>query len=105
MTTVATRVRKGAKFLDKVRPGWALKIKVPTLDLENGDRCILGQLYGDYSDGINKLLPGDDDERPIAHGFIASDDERGLEATEEYPELDRLWSYEVGLRRCAHDRK
>jgi len=47
----ATRVAQGAAFLDRVHPGWAEAIDVHTLAMRTCRRCMLGQLYGDYSDG------------------------------------------------------
>lgn len=43
------RVYYGAKFLDAVRPNWTDDIDLDRLDLQDGDNCILGQLFDDYS--------------------------------------------------------
>lgn len=42
--SIASRVRKGAKLLDKHIPGWRAQIKVETLNLASADYCIVGQL-------------------------------------------------------------
>lgn len=45
----------GANFLDSAYPGWFHKIDVHNIDMEHYSNCILGQLYGDYFDGLNCL--------------------------------------------------
>jgi hypothetical protein len=45
----AARVAQGAAFLDRVRPGWEHTIDVDTLAMRRCSRCVLGQVYGDYS--------------------------------------------------------
>jgi hypothetical protein len=38
-------VCRGVAFLDKHVPGWEKEIDLDDLDLQMGDRCVLGQLY------------------------------------------------------------
>jgi hypothetical protein len=57
-------VDRGADVLDKINPGWELKIDPANLSLESGCMCVLGQLYGSYSLGCDEverwgLLRGD----------------------------------------------
>jgi len=47
------RVSAGARWLDEVEPGWAERIDLDDFCLSDGRRCILGQLYGRYSDGLD----------------------------------------------------
>ena len=55
-------VTAGIALLDKQGPeGWRNKIDVETLDLAYIDKCILGQVYGNYFDGL-KVLDVDFDE-------------------------------------------
>lgn len=42
------RVILGAKFLDKHHPGWYNEIKITTLNMDDGEKCVLGQLYGSF---------------------------------------------------------
>lgn len=57
MTNYASAVAAGISFLDskvasgKVPSNWRDKIKLDTLDLGSCGVCVLGQLFGDYSDG------------------------------------------------------
>jgi hypothetical protein len=66
MTLLQQRVQRGVKFLqDK---GYDLcSINKETLDLKNGERCILGQLEGRFSSGRDKL--GLSDTRTQTLGF------------------------------------
>lgn len=43
---LASRVLKGATFLDEKVPGWAGKINVKTLKMNSDTDCVLGQLAG-----------------------------------------------------------
>lgn len=54
------RVAKGAALLDEHYPGWAARIAADDLAMSLCDKCVLGQVYGDYWDGfrtIKKRMP------------------------------------------------
>lgn len=60
MNTIAEmqkRVKRGIKFLDKElgRKKWAKKIKLNKLNLGNAATCVIGEIYGDYGDGLDTL--------------------------------------------------
>ena len=46
---------RGANLLDEKYPGWYKKINLDNLDITSCFRCILGQLYGSYENGIDIL--------------------------------------------------
>lgn len=52
---ISTRVGRGVAFLDTEYPGWREKIDVDLLDIQLGNCCALGQLYGSYRAGEYKL--------------------------------------------------
>lgn len=54
-TTIADRVAAGAAFLDSAAPGWDERIVTGILDIASWSRCVLGQLYGGYSRGVEAL--------------------------------------------------
>ena len=64
------RVERGAALLDAEEPGWAPRIDVPTLDISDGEHCVLAQLYPSFGDGLTELdvweeslgFSGDSDE-------------------------------------------
>lgn len=41
-------IKKGIEFLNRINPGWVDKIDLDTLDMSSSNKCIIGQLYGDY---------------------------------------------------------
>ena len=47
---VKARIAKGAAWLDKWHPGWAMKIDLRSLNMFNCLQCVAGQLFGDYRD-------------------------------------------------------
>jgi len=61
-------VQAGMDVLDKKVPGWECRIDPDTLDLASCQRCILGQIYGDYVDGRRTLELTD----TVHHGFTLS---------------------------------
>lgn len=49
-TLLRERARRGAAWLDSTMPGWHRRISTETLDIEDTNTCIIGQLFGDYND-------------------------------------------------------
>ena len=93
MASAQERVKLGAHFVEQYRPGWANQINLETFDIRHPDQCILGQLDGDYSLGLNRLVKAVPqamhfagsqmgfDTRPLTRFeyFIRYDDRRALE--------------------------
>lgn len=72
------RVRKGARLLDQYKPGWRNLVKSEVLNMSLSYRCVLGQLFGDYSTGERKLF-GDNPKftDSVRHGFMTGLKEGG----------------------------
>lgn len=51
----AVRVERGSAWLDEQYPGWFASIDLMSLDVAHGDKCVLGQVFGQ--------LPADRQER------------------------------------------
>lgn len=47
--------KRGAKLLDRSHVDWFREIDSATLDIANSRKCVLGQLYGTYIQGLNIL--------------------------------------------------
>lgn len=99
---IPERVRRGAKLLDDVAPGWADRINLATLRLCDSSQCILGQLYGEYYPAGAQAVFGATDlagpNNEAEHGF-------DLYSEECYPvgrweELQQAWLEEI-RRRCV----
>ena len=64
------QVQKGARLLDERMPGWEGKINLLTLNIKDCHQCILGQLYGEYSEGLKRIFDeGEVWSERFAHGF------------------------------------
>ena len=55
VTDYVTPAKNIANRLDEVRPGWEREIDQDTLDMEQPNRCLMGQLYGDFATGCKTL--------------------------------------------------
>jgi hypothetical protein len=113
--TIEDRVKRGAFLLDATTPGWAEKINGDTLAMRWCDKCLLGQLYGDYDDGLKRigllLYLGWDkgsnketdeaEEIAAAHGFTITDEEYRVAKRDEtvWPALADAWRIEIRSRR------
>src|SRR5258708_26132125 len=99
MTTIAERVARGAALLDEKTPGWDKGIYLCILDIDNCERCVLGQVYEaqdgndyGYSTGLKVLGVGiGDPERD--YGFDGDWDERN--------DLTAAWRELIESRRAA----
>lgn len=110
--TPAERVVQGAEFLDEFRPGWADEIDVEALDLASSDRCVLGQIYGSFRDGlevlglslsVSRVLGLNYEARSnkswlYCYGGYDAGEDRRLEV-EEAGALRAAWDEEIGRRR------
>jgi hypothetical protein len=56
MMTELSPAERGAQLLDRVMPHWRHMIDLARLDLIDSQDCILGQLWGDFDDGMNALF-------------------------------------------------
>lgn len=84
MSLVSERVQKGIELLDLKNEGWRERIRLSSLSLASFVNCVLGQLYGGFSIGCDKLdiAPGD----AYLYGFdIDSDGDYG------FPDVDVEW--------------
>jgi len=64
------RANKGAKLLDRENPNWFKKVDVERLHIPSPSRCVLGQVYGLFSIGLDALhMPL---HRTTEHGFVHS---------------------------------
>jgi hypothetical protein len=108
MTTITERVAAGAAFLDEHDPEWwradvERAIDLDTLDLAEGDVCILGQrcplaandqyiAYGVMLSGLQETFAVD--HWAVQYGFQADD-------SAEYDDLTAEWRKVITGRRAA----
>lgn len=87
------RVKRGAELLDERFPKWFHGISVDSLQMGDCAKCILGQLYGRFHDGLNLVGLQFSDGDPELFGF----DFPYNWGTEQ--EMNRLWINEIQIRR------
>ena len=99
-----TRVQRGAAILDERDPGWHGRIQSNSLELADGQACVLGQLHGDYRLGLGRARVLDFSSAPIASlspvdlGFQANANlGEAIEAL-DYAFLTRAWREAVRER-------
>jgi hypothetical protein len=51
----ASRVARGAAFLDEKAPGWEKRINTQILDVADPAVCVVGQIYGGWERGLRKM--------------------------------------------------
>ena len=64
-------VAQGAKLLDDRVPNWREEIDIDKLNMGSCLRCVLGQIYGEYEDGIDALNLDRTKDEDLKHGFDA----------------------------------
>lgn len=98
------RVARGAAFLDEADPDWTTRINVRTLELGDGQACVLGQLHGEYRQGLTRSRVIDLSSAPLASlwpadlGFQAVSDLGEAAEALDYAHLTRAWREAVAAR-------
>lgn len=69
VATVAERVAKGVALLDERHPEWACQVDVEALDIQSHRLCVVGQVFGGWSQGLIEVYGDIDSEDTEGHGF------------------------------------
>lgn len=106
------RAKAGASLLDVLRPGWAKQINLDALDLSNCSACVLGQLFGHFDAGLEKVFALKANDQALRHtlddtgedvsdraGFSIKDFTPDRER--HYGNLTRAWKREIAKRLAA----
>jgi hypothetical protein len=93
------RAERGASLLDTVHPGWHEDISVGTLDITLAGTCVLGQLYGSYRTGLDRVFTDP------ATNIQAESDQYGFSASwssdmHVWGDLTQVWRDLIAERRC-----
>lgn len=89
------RVAAGAALLDEYDEGWHLTIDLNELVLSDCRRCVLGQLFGLYHEGVAHFEAVDGWAWALDHGFDDNED--------DWEALRLTWVDEIRRRRAAED--
>ncbi len=94
------RVERGAAFLDEHEPMWWKRVDEKRLRLEECEDCVLGQIYGDYVDGLLELSQRSwRCDWAEVHGF----DLGPANPTSGWRDLDALWLEVIAQRKNQGD--
>ncbi len=100
---IRAAVWAGIGFLDANVPGWRKKINLRRLDLASPKLCVLGEVYGDYSDGADRLGFEAGSDLAAQLGFVVPKIP-GTNARDMtlYPRLTAEWraAYRAGQRQA-----
>ena len=78
MSAQTVTVTRGIAYLDEHLPGWQDEIDWDKLEMDECEKCILGQLFGNYERGL-RVLGLDDGQR------------FGLATSGNWEKLTNLW--------------
>lgn len=70
MATVEERVASGVYMLDIFSPDWRKKIDLARLDIRSCRDCVLGQVFGEYEDGMRALGLWNAEEDKVTHPMV-----------------------------------
>jgi len=98
------RVRRGATYLDDLDPDWHGRVDPDTLELANGQACVLGQLHGDFRMGLGRaqILNLTSAPRPslspVAYGFQCLQRVPDAAQDQDYDLLNQAWQEAIRER-------
>ena len=101
---------RGVKLLDRKNPNWRKSVNKQILYTSDPTNCVLGQLYGDYYDGIRILFPirslfGFPYKIAFKYGFNTTTDgfhDTALPLNDQgFPYLTDLWKAELSSAKVA----
>lgn len=55
LAELRTRAERGARRMDTYDPNWVHRVNLSVLELVSTYRCVLGQCFGTYADGVDAL--------------------------------------------------
>lgn len=98
------RVKRGASYLDEVDPNWYQRVNSETLELGDGQHCILGQLHGEFQLGLGRsqLITMSSAPRaslsPVSYGFKCVEGVPEPWQARDYELLNEAWREAVQTR-------
>lgn len=99
------RARRGAAYLDDVASGWTSHVDSTSLNLADGESCVLGQLHGSFSLGLGRagLFSLSSAPRgsfsPVDLGFHCVQGVPDMLQEKDHVNLTRAWREEIARRR------
>lgn len=88
LLTIDERVDNGAGLLDQYGPhDWRERIDPARLDIDTGTNCVIGQLYGDWEQGLAELELRDWSDDATFYGLYPAEDGDGEALTASWRSL------------------
>lgn len=101
-------VTRGATWLDQAWPGWHNQIDTGILDMNNSERCVLGQLSSIDDQWYRGHVRGQMSDMDPEHGFytefelpVDDQDDSYTDQDTALAELAECWLAEITTRREA----
>jgi hypothetical protein len=120
LALIPDRVEAGMEWLDELHPDWHLDVNASLLNMDDGDRCVLGQLASSeqwrgkvqayaqdcYLVGMNgyalfSMMHHMGWSQPIQLGFLADDMLSGDDWADYINALVNQWFYAISTRQKA----
>lgn len=89
-------MEKGIALLDSENPNWAKRIHAYSLDMESGYLCVLGKIYGSFTQGVAIL--GISFFEANEYGFNGRTSEEYEDYYDECRLLTIMWREEIQAR-------
>lgn len=96
---ITQRVRTGAQWLDVHKPNWEHFLEPIALNVGDNCNCVLGQLYGTYTDCIGTLMTK---EEAVMRGFLCTTNLSLQQIDLYYSYATDDWLEEIKVRTNAH---
>lgn len=98
------RAEFGARLLDALDPDWAESIDLDKLDLGDCSACVLGQRFGAYGAGLEKVFAmnrniNQRDKAAEECGFVVNGNFGAKKSL--YPSLTEAWVRQIAKRQKA----
>lgn len=91
-------VAHGASYLDDVVPDWFTRINPDELNMDSCYTCLLGQLYGEFTEGRAELAIPNGDGYKYGFDLARGGPESTAAIRGGYVLLARLWQIEIQSR-------
>lgn len=105
LTSARERAARGAAYLDDGHRSWYRLVNEETLDLGNGNACVLAQLYGSFARGLHgsQLINASSAPHPFISpvhlGLLAVQGVCEALQEQDYDYLNQAWQEEINRRR------
>lgn len=96
--SIEQRVANGIDLLDRHSPTWVRRVTRP-IDIQSLEHCILGQIFGGWTNGTIELEIEGDQEAQEFYGFEMTHDEYTSESVDLIAgQIEAEWHSQIVIR-------